>query len=90
MNEEQRQAWQQVRDKGKKNYLMARVRSGLLIGLVITVIREAWINDASVDEFFTLRFGVYLLNALIVFPVVFYLTGLWLWNRNEKRFNQKG
>ena len=84
------QPWENIRRKGKKWYLWYRVRVGLALAVVLTLVRE-WSEMGGIywERLISPPFLKLFAVTLLGFPIVFLLLGLLLWNRNEKWYAEE-
>ncbi len=76
------QEWESRRAQGRPSFLRGRVITFLILGVIILLID--WIREGS-----AFAFGVNeALLSLIGMGAAGWLYGMWVWNRNEKRYEK--
>ncbi|QWU15322.1 hypothetical protein SAMN04487895_10814 [Paenibacillus sophorae] len=83
MNQKQRMKWEQLRSKGKKNFIIYKgilgwgIPTAILFTLFMSFMENySLIFDKSFVEFFII--------AIILFPAGGIVFGLWVWNWTER------
>lgn len=91
MNEQQAERWEEIRVKGRVNYIINTgiIRWGLGTAILFTIIFTYLQKGGAGITFSNNDFVITLLIALIVFSIGGYFWGQWLWNKNMNKYVKK-
>jgi hypothetical protein len=91
MNQQSTERWEEMRAKGKMNFIIHNgvLRWGLGAAILFAILKTYTDGGVGSITFHNTDFVQILIIALVIFPIGGYFWGNWVWNSYAKKYSRK-